>query len=250
MWWNIISEYMKICKGIPVSDILGWILTGIAGAIAYKLIDHIQTSMTRHELLKGIEETFSNIYNSQIAFVSEGKRKRHKVMVRTLLDDKENWMTNIHEGDINNKIKVLDNQRYIQIRKRSSIAGKRTEWMSTQALHEILLLCKRIEKMYKSHIIKRIDLVDMQREILPLGMSGRIEFFAAYFGYYDAECIAYLVMQTVVSCEQYHNTEAVLDFCNYYKNHMDIHSYFEKSVRLRRIYDRAAVRKFRALCNH
>ena len=107
MWWNIISEYMKICKGIPVSDILGWILTGIAGAIAYKLIDHIQTSMTRHEMLKGIEETFSNIYNSQIAFVSEGKRKRHKVMVRTLLDDKENWMTNIHEGDINNKIKVL-----------------------------------------------------------------------------------------------------------------------------------------------
>ena len=87
------SEYMKICKGIPVSDILGWILTGIAGAIAYKLIDHIQTSMTRHEMLKGIEETFSNIYNSQIAFVSEGKRKRHKVMVRTLIDDKENWMT-------------------------------------------------------------------------------------------------------------------------------------------------------------
>ena len=144
----------------------------------------------------------------------------------------------------------MDNQRYIQIRKHSSIAGKQTEWMSTQALHEILLLCKRIEKMYKSHIIKRIDLVDMQREILPLGMSGRIEFFAAYFGYYDAECIAYLVMQTVVSCEQYHNTEAVLDFCNYYKNHMDIHSYFEKSVRLRRIYDRAAVRKFQALCNH
>lgn len=247
--WNIIRDYLTVGKGLPISDIVGWILAALAGALAYRLIDNIQTSITRHEMLKSIEETFSGIYNSKIAFVhNKSTGEKYKVMVRTLLDDKENWMTNTHNGVVTNKIKLRDNQRYIQIRKQNGSGEMQIEWMSTQALHEILLLCKRIEKMYKSRIIKRIDLVDMQREILPLGMSGRIEFFAAYFGAYDAQCIAYLVMQTVVSCEQYHNMTAVSDFKKYYREHTQIHGYFEQSTRLRKIYDRRAVKKFRAVC--
>ncbi len=101
--------------------------------------------------------------------------------------------------------------------------------------------------MFKSGIVKRIDLSDMFREIIPLGMSGRLEFFRSYYGDYDAECLAYLVMQTVFSCNKYQNDDVVNDFAKYYRTHEEIRPLFEKNRRIVRIRYDAAVRTFRKL---
>lgn len=37
-------EYFKFTEGLSVSDIIGWSLTFLAGIIAFRLIDHLQTS--------------------------------------------------------------------------------------------------------------------------------------------------------------------------------------------------------------
>lgn len=98
--------------------------------------------------------------------------------------------------------------------------------------------------MYKDNIIKRIDLSDLANEIVPLGISGRIQFFNAYFGKYEAECVAYLVLQTIVSCKKFGNNDIVIKFVKYYKENEEMHKYFQKSMRIRPIIDYCAVKKF------
>ena len=112
---------------------------------------------------------------------------------------------------------------------------KTDEWISTQALHEMVLLFRRIEKMYKDGIIKRIDLADLFREIIPLGQSGRIQFIREYYGEYDADCIGYIVMQTIVSSYKNHNYNTVKIFKEYYIENKEIHDCFVKSRRIRKL---------------
>ena len=252
-------EFLRITDGIAVSDIFGWFLAAAGGIIVYKAIDHIQTSMERHGMLKDIENTFSEIYNSVIA-KSSGDEKNdtlQKVMVRSVLHDDGDWKTDIeHLPDGSEKLcndkKIVDSQLFIQIRNgqgKEPDCKYHNEWISTQALHEIMLHCRRIEKMFKDGIIKRIDLADMFREIVPLGMSGRMQFFYAYYSRYDADCVGYLVMQTIVSCEHYHNDAIVKSFVAYYNQHPEMHAFFVESRRIRPILDRRAVAKFKRICS-
>lgn len=250
-------RYMEISQGMTEGDVLGWMLAAIGSYIVYKMIDHVQTSMARHGMLREVETYFSEIYNSVIAKSGKGKsqktEKLQDVMVRSVLHDDTNWCVERDcDGNMINKKMVLEHQLYIQIRNPKGAGQKEKrydEWISTQALHEIMLHCRRIEKMYKDGIIKRIDLADLFREIVPLGISGRMEFFAAYYDRYDAECVGYLVMQTIVSCDKYHNDKMVNNFVAYYRKHPDIHKYFEESYRIRKVRDYFAVRKFKNICS-
>ena len=248
---NDFMENLKFTDGIAASDIIGWILAALAGFIAYKLIDNMQTNMERHNMVTSIEDSFSDLYNSTIAIsmrngiqLSPENAEDNLVMVRSVLHDFTCW-TPIYEKDNPNKLecKIINNQRYLHIRNDAEY----DEWISTQALHSINLKVRRIEKMYKSNIIKRVDLSDMSREIVPLGISGRIEYIDTYYNDYDADCIGYLVMQTVVSCAKYNNMEIVNLFANYYIAHPDIHRFFESSRRIRPIMDYFALNTFKKL---
>ncbi|MBD8925167.1 MAG: hypothetical protein EGR89_04035 [[Eubacterium] rectale] len=243
-------KYWDIVSGMTEGDIVGWILAAFGGIIVYKAIDHLQTSMGRHQMLKDIEDSFSKIYNSVIAMTERDsqKGKQRNVMVRSVLHDKSDWQIIKNCG---NEIEthIDENQLYVKIRNRCKKKGISEEWVSSQALHEIMLLCRRCEKMYKDKIIKRIDLSDLSSEIVPLGMSGRIQFFNAYYGSYSAECVGYLVLQTVVSCYKNHNYGSVRSFVIYYKNHEEIHDFYLKSKRIRPIRDYFALKKFRKIVN-
>ena len=193
----------------------------------------------------------NSLYDSQIAFsvpkeqtLSEDNAKECRVMVRSVLHDFSDWLTVLSsENPKERDTKIIEHQRYVHIRR----DARYDEWISTQALHEITLKMRRIEKMFKSGIVKRIDLSDMFREIIPLGMSGRLEFFCSYYGEYDADCVAYIVMQTVVSCDKYKNFEVVNEFADYYRKHGDIRSLFENNRRVVSPADHAAMRRFRKL---
>lgn len=256
---DVFYEFMRITDGIAMSDVLGWIFAAFGGMVVYKAIDHIQTSMERHGMLKDIENTFSAIYNSVIAKSGNDKCEENlqKVMVRSVLHDDGDWlvqMKKLPDGTerLCNDRKIVDSQLFVQIR---DGVGKlpeevyHNEWISTQALHEIMLHCRRIEKMFKDGIIKRIDLSDMFREIVPLGMSGRMQFFYAYYSKYDADCVGYLVLQTIVSCERYQNKDIIASFAEYYNLHPEIHQFFVNSNRIRPVIDRRAVAKFEKICN-
>lgn len=246
---DVIHEFMRITDGIAMSDVLGWIFAAIGAVIVYKAIDHIQTSIERHTMLKEIEETCSALYNSVIAksCPSKNKKKLQPVMVRSVLHDDSEWMVQTIDGKLTNKRRIEDTQLYIQIRKGKGQNGFHNEWISSQALHEMMLLCRRIEKMYKDKIIKRIDLADLSKEIVPLGKSGRIQFLGAYYGKYDADCVGYLVLQTIVSCKKYNNEDSVRSFMEYYNEHPEIHCFFEKSIRIRPVLDYFAVNKFKKI---
>lgn len=243
--------YLRFTNGLSPSDVIGWILAGLAGIIAYKLIDHMQTAIERHGMLSSVEDGVSALFDSFIAFslppgedLTEDNADNHQVMVRSVLHDFTGWEhLKSPDGKGGFDVKIIKRQRYIHIRDDAVY----NEWISTQALHELCLKMRRIEKMFKGGIIKRIDLSDMFREIVPLGMSGRLEFLRDYYGDYDAECIAYLVMQTLVSCAKYRNTDIVREFAVYYKDNEPIHSLFLNNRRVRKIRDFQALRHFRKL---
>ncbi len=244
-------RYLRFTDGLSSSDIIGWILAALAGIIAYKLIDHMQTSIERHSMLSAAEDDITKIFNSVTAISlqsvdtlpQDGKiDDKDKVMVRSVLHDNTDWKP-IKDQTKGIECRIIENQRYLHIRNDE----KYNEWISTQALHELNLKVRRLEKMFKGGIVKRIDLADMFRELVPLGMSGRIEFFLEYYGDYDAECIGYLVMQTIVSCYKYKNTKTVEDFTEYYTKHPEIHPLFVKSRRIRPIVDLFAVYKFKKI---
>lgn len=244
-------RYLRFTDGLSSSDVIGWILAAFAGIVAYRLIDNMQMSIERHNMLSVIEDAISSLYDSQIAFsvpkgqtLSEDNSNECRVMVRAILHDFSDWQTVMSPDNPKERdMRIIDHQRYIHIRKDE----KYDEWISTQALHEITLKMRRIEKMFKSGIVKRIDLSDMFREIIPLGMSGRLQFFRSYYGEYDAECLAYLVMQTVVSCNKYKNNDIVAEFAEYYRKHEEIRPLFENNRRVGWFTDAAALRTFRKL---
>lgn len=247
-------DYFKFTEGLSVSDIIGWMLTFFAGVLAFKLIDHMQTAMERHNMLTTIEDGFSNLFDMVVALhipdldtmPTSDTANEYSVMVRSVLHDDTPWeIIKDENGAI--EYKILNNQRYIHIRNNKGKGKCYNEWISTQALHEITLKARRVEKMFKDGIIKRVDLADMFRELIPLGMSGRIELLERYYGKYDMDCLGYLVMQTVVSCNKYGNDETVKSFAKYYNEHKGIHKYFTESRRNRRIKDKFAVMKFKKL---
>ena len=257
-------RYLRFTEGLSTSDLFGWLLAALAGIIAYKLIDNMQTSIERHNMLSAVEDKFSELYDSLIAFrVNKGEKlteensEKYLVMVRSVLHDESDWQI-IEEksggsaskegadkpsGEPVFDVQMLNHQRYVHIRDN----GEWDEWISTQALHEICLKTRRIEKMYKGGIIKPLDLSDMFREIIPLGMSGRPEFFRKYYSDYDAECIAYLVMQTVVACDKSKNHDIINSFVTDYNKRPDIHVLFENNRRIKSIRDRMAQNRFRQI---
>lgn len=271
---NLFSEfmlYLKFTDGIAVSDVLGWIFAAICGAIAYHLIDHMQMSLERHNMLHMIEQDISNLYNSTIALsgtirkidildVADEEKliidlkqdvmcwgrqsTSNQVMLRSILHNFSDW-----KHDKSENIEIIDSQRYVLIRDGWGEDNVYYyEWVSTQALHEIVLLCCRIEKMYKSRIIKRLDLTDLQHELLALGRGGRIQFMAEYYDKYEAECISYLVMQVVVSCEKCKNEEAITGFIqDYIKDYEELKQYFEENRRIRKIKDIYTLYKFKKI---
>ncbi len=247
-------RYLKFTDGLSSSDIIGWLLAALAGIIAYKLIDHMQTAIERHSMLSAAEDDITKIYNSVTAIsMQDGDKlpengkicKKDKVMVRSVLHDYTDW--NLIKNNANKiECRIIENQRYLHIRNGKGY----NEWISTQALHEINLKVRRLEKMFKGGVLKRVDLADMFRELVPLGTNGRIEFYQAYYGDYDAECIGYLVMQTIVSCYKYKNTKIVDSFTKYYIKHPEIHNLFIKSRRIRPLADLFAVYKFKKIVSN
>lgn len=247
-------NYFKFTDGISTSDVLGWFFAVIGAIFIYRWIDNMQTSMSRHSMLREIESSFSAIYNNKIAKSSTQPHIENNtyttigcdsIMVRSVLHDFSNW--EIHKENNRFVCEIVDSQRYLLIRNNDCENTHYYEWISTQALHEILLIAKRVEKMYKDNIIKKIDLSDMSYELIPLGMSGRIEMFKAYYSNYEADSIAYLVMQTVVACNKYGNHSMVQRFKNYYTTHTDIRNLFIHSSRIRKFKDFFVVRKFKSL---
>ena len=239
-------EYLRFTDGISSSDVLSWIFAALAGIIAYKLIDNMQTSIERHSILRDIEDGLSELFNSVIALSleqdvlpSEIINNKDRVMVRSVLHDDSPWEYFGPDAYV-----IIENQRYVRIRNDKT----HNEWISTQALHELTLRCRRIEKLFKGGIAKRIDLADMFREIVPLAKSGRLEFFRQYYDNYDAECVAYLVMQTIVSCHKYKNYSTVESFCNYYhKADSEIKELFLTNRRIRPIRDFITMKNFKKI---
>lgn len=249
---NIVTDflrYLRFTDGIAASDIIGWLLAAVAGIIAYKLIDNMQTSIERHNMVSSIEDGFSSLFDSMIAISDEPHTKLtdsdaedKKVMVRSVMHDDSPWEA-IYAKDNPGVLeyRVIRNQRYMHIRNNDVSS----EWISTQALHELCLKCRRIEKLFKSGIIKRIDLSDLFRELVPLGTSGRMEYISALYDDYDADCLGYIVMQTVVSCERCGNdSEYINYFAHYYMTHKNIQRYFISGTRIRKIRDYFTVKKF------
>lgn len=114
------------------------------------------------------------------------------VMVRSVLHDDGDWkvltkkLVNGKEKLCNDR-KIVDLQLFIQMRDgvcKAPEEAYHNEWISTQALHEIMLHCCRIEKMFKDGIIKRIGLSDMFREIVSLRTGECMQFLTFFLSKY------------------------------------------------------------------
>lgn len=190
---------VEIVKQILASDIIGWILAFLGGCIVYKMVDNMQTKLERHTVIKEIESTINELFSKQIAKANnssdENNQKLNDVNIRTILHDKSPW----EEYKNETKIKIDKSQRYVQIRSKDGY----DEYISTQAIHESLILFRRIEKLYKDSIVKPIDLADLWRELLPFGTSGRLEFYKSYLRESDVRSIVFVLFNTILACEKY-----------------------------------------------
>lgn len=204
---------IQIVKQIMASDLMSWFLAFIGGIIAYRVIDHMQTSIERHSVIKDVEKTINDIFSTPIAKSNKSDDSDSKVNVRTVLHDDSPWEIYLKGST---KIEIHDNQRYVQIRDTNDYQ----EFIGTQAVHELLILFRRIEKLYKDSIIKPIDLADMWREILPFGTSGRLEFFKSYLSEYDIQSIVFVLLNTILACKKYKIYNAINYFKSYYLEDM------------------------------
>ncbi|MBN4063120.1 hypothetical protein JYU21_02910 [Alkaliphilus sp. AH-315-G20] len=138
---------IQYIRTITASDLITWVLAFVGGFIAYLVIDHLQTTTERHNVVTDIENKIHELFSNKIAKVQKDN-ELESVMVRTVLHDFSDW---VFEKDV--ELEVIDGQRFINIRR----DNKYVEFISTQALHESLILFRRIEKLYKSNIITSID---------------------------------------------------------------------------------------------
>ncbi len=204
---KILSE-IQITKVIGTNDFMNWILGAIGGILVFKAVDNMQTNMERHNMIKDIEVSINNLFSEKLAKCIDSKvdsKVDNNVTFRTVLHDQSAWDKYIKNETC---VKIEDSQRYVCIRYNFSSQ----EYVATQALHETLILFRRIEKLYKSSILKPLDLSDLWREILPFGTSGRLEFFKSYFSEDDIMSLCYVILNTVVACKKYKLDNAVTYF--------------------------------------
>ncbi|MBQ9503632.1 MAG: hypothetical protein IJU93_01335 [Lachnospiraceae bacterium] len=57
-------RYLRFTDGLSSSDVIGWILAAFAGIVAYRLIDNMQMSIERHNMLSIVEDAISSLYDS------------------------------------------------------------------------------------------------------------------------------------------------------------------------------------------
>ena len=181
---------------------MGWrLIRGLESwKCLFKNFINIQTKMERHTVIKEIESSINTLFSTQIAKSNNNNKENNQeindVYIRTILHDKSPWEEYKH-GET--KIEIHKCQRYVQIRSKDGY----DEYISTQAIHESLILFRRIEKLYKDSILKPIDLADLWREILPFGTSGRLEFYKSYLGESDIRSIVFVLLNTILACEKY-----------------------------------------------
>jgi hypothetical protein len=227
---------------VAASDLIGWLLAFLGGFIAYRIVDNMQTSLERHSVISDIEEKINHLFSSPIAKSTCSKDLGlHYVTVRTVLHDFSPWKD--YTGD--SEILMDDCQRYINIRDDDHYR----EYISSQALHEILILFRRIEKLHKSKIIKDVDLSDLWREILPLCMSNRLGFLRSYYSDRDIESILYVFMYTGIACHKYQMDNA-LDYIKMHYKAVDekLKDLFQNNRRLR-FQDLNALKKYKKIVN-
>lgn len=123
---------IEIVKQILASDIIGWFLAFIGGFIVFKIVDNMQTTIERHNVIKEIENSINILLSQPIAKSNkcndkENNQKTSTVNVRTVLHDNSPW-----EGYIKDETEMIIDkyQRYIQIRSKGGYA----EYVSTQAI--------------------------------------------------------------------------------------------------------------------
>lgn len=228
---------------IVTSDIVGWVLAFIGGFLVFRIVDNMQTAIERHNVIKDVENSINALFSQPIAKSNKcsamaNDQEINDVTVRTVLHDNSPWEEYI-KGET--KIVIENNQRFVQIRKEQGYK----EYISTQAIHEVLILFRRIEKLYKDSILKPIDLADMWREILPFGTSGRLGFYMSYLGVNDIKSIIFVVFNTVLACEKYEIDNAVKYFAGDFlrngpmqKNYRKNNRYtFKEKLRVKRFFE-------------
>lgn len=208
---------LNFVREISASDILNWSLAFVSGVIIFKIVDNMQTNINRHAIIKEIEITINSLFSSPLAKSNykidlKDDSKLAEVNVRTVLHSFTPWEYFDRSIEGEDKTMIEDTQRYIRIRSEDDC----TEYISTQALHEILIVFRRIEKLFKDSILKKIDLADMWREILPFADSGRLLFLSSYFCKEDIEPISFVVFNTVLACEKYEMENALEGFRKLY----------------------------------
>ncbi|HYE80632.1 MAG TPA: hypothetical protein VEG39_00545 [Clostridia bacterium] len=231
---------IEIVRQILASDIINWLLAFIGGIFVYRIVDNMQTKIARHSIIKDIETTINDLFSKQIAKSNRGKKNEDIVTVnlRTILHDFSPWQVYSRDSEII----IEDNQRYIRIRDDENY----TEYVSTQALHEALIIFRRIEKLYKDSILKPVDLVDMWREILPFGSSRRLEFLTSYFSKFDVEPVIFVLYNTLLACYKFRMKNAVDYFRKYYKSNPELASHFLDNGRYR-IQEKLKIKLFKRI---
>ena len=222
---------------VTASDLISWLLAFLGGFIAYRIVDNMQTSLERHSVISDLEEKINHLFSSPIAKSTCIKDLGlHSVTVRTVLHDFTPWKNYKNDSDV----LTDDCQRYIKIRDDEQYK----EYISSQALHELLILFRRIEKLHKSRIIKDVDLSDLWRELIPACMSNRLGFLKSYYSQRDIESMLYVLMYTVTACHKFELDNAMAYMKKNYKAyHEEIEDMLCKNKRFR-LKDRFAFKRY------
>lgn len=192
---------MRIINEILASDIISWILGFSGGIIVFGFVDKIQTKIERHNVILSIEQEFNNLFSKEYAF---SETKNTNLSLRYCLRDEPKWIN--YDKELN---KIDKSQLFLCIRKYKK--ENIEEYIATAAMHEVLILFRRMEKLYKDNILKYIDLSDLWREIIPFWTSGRYQFFVNYFGEEDIQSINFVILKTLCACKK-NRIESTFDF--------------------------------------
>ena len=131
--------------------------------------------------------------------------ERHELELRHVLDNQPDWSF-AKDDQLENKSDKntgAKSVRYWKIREEANENHKKTQYLSSPAIHSIMLWFRKVNRALEYKLLTEEELVDWWRQVLPLGFAGRLEYFQKYFrGSQDIRSMCKVISSMIITLDE------------------------------------------------
>jgi hypothetical protein len=195
------------------ADLLGWVRADRAvesNPLIRRMAEIVEKHSARFQVARDLENEMATFHRKKWAMVEGqiiggGRAERVDVELRNVLDDVPDW-SYVEDPDVPPRqlvrppIQTMHNgARYWQIRSFAKEDNTTIrQFLASPAFHELLLWFRNVDRAFQEGIVLSSDIGSWWRQVLPIGWSGRLEYFRCYFeGYHDIQSMARAMVEAI-----------------------------------------------------